>query len=230
MPTTVVIGGTSGLGLGVAEHLAAQDHDVVLTGRDPSRAKTAAEQIGGRAHGLAVDLTRPAEIGEHLLGIERVDHLVLAAIERDANTVQSYDVAKATRLVTLKLVGYIEVVHTLTPWMADDASIVIIGGLAMARPYPGSTTVSTINGGVSAMVRTLAVELAPRRVNAIHPAMVRDSPYWANKPEILERSRSRTPTGRLATTHDVVDAIVFLLRNPAVNGVNLEVDGGTMLV
>ena len=79
-------------------------------------------------------------------------------------------------------------------------------------------------------MRTLAVQLAPVRVNAIHPGIVGDTPEWAGKPpEVLENVRARTPLGRLVTTAEVVDACEFLLENGAVNGVNLELDGGWML-
>jgi NAD(P)-dependent dehydrogenase (short-subunit alcohol dehydrogenase family) len=80
------------------------------------------------------------------------------------------------------------------------------------------------------MVRTLAVELAPIRVNAIHPGVVGDSPAWINNTEATERARGRTPTGRLATTADCVGATLFLLDNQGVNGTNLVVDGGWTLM
>jgi NAD(P)-dependent dehydrogenase (short-subunit alcohol dehydrogenase family) len=80
------------------------------------------------------------------------------------------------------------------------------------------------------MVRTFATELAPVRVNAIHPGIVVDSPAWENAAEMLERTKARTPTGRLATMDDVADAALFLLENRAVNGVNLTVDAGWLLL
>jgi NAD(P)-dependent dehydrogenase (short-subunit alcohol dehydrogenase family) len=81
------------------------------------------------------------------------------------------------------------------------------------------------------MVHALAVELAPIRVNAIHPAIVGDSPYWSQKPEaVLEGFRSRTPLGRLVSMQDVVGAVAFLLENRSVTGVNLPVDGGWLLM
>jgi NAD(P)-dependent dehydrogenase (short-subunit alcohol dehydrogenase family) len=108
---------------------------------------------------------------------------------------------------------------------------VLYGGLAKSRPYPGSTTVTTVNGAITTMVHTMAVELAPIRVNAIHPAIVGDSPYWKDKPAaVLEGFRSRTPLGRLVTMADVVHATVFLLENRSVTGVNLNVDGGWLLM
>ena len=130
-------------------------------------------------------------------------------------------------LVTLKLVGYTEVVHTLLNRMDADSAIVMFGGLAKDRPYPGSTTVSTVNGGVVGMVRTMATELAPIRVNAIHPGIVGDSPYWKDKN--LDHVVARTPTRRLTTMADIVDAVSFMLENPAVNGIDLRVDGGWMI-
>jgi NAD(P)-dependent dehydrogenase (short-subunit alcohol dehydrogenase family) len=122
------------------------------------------------------------------------------------------------------------VIHSLRDRLTEDASVVLFGGLAKDRPYPGSTMVTTVNGGITTLINTLSVELAPIRFNAIHPGIVGDTPYWAAKPpEVLEGVRSRTPTGRLVTTADIVDAVRFLLENPGVNAVNLRVDGGTLL-
>jgi hypothetical protein len=147
---------------------------------------------------------------------------VIGAVDRDENTARDYDIAGGRKLVTLKLVGYTEVIHALTARLTDDSSIVLFGGLAMMRPYPGSTTVTTVNGAVSSMIRTLALELAPIRINALHPAIVGDTPFWENKPpEVLDALRGRTPIGRLVSTADVVHATAFLLENEAINGINL---------
>lgn len=228
--SVVVIGGTSGLGKEVARFYAKRGRDVVISGRDEGRAAAMASEIGGRTRGLGLDLARPEEIARSLSDVGDVHYLVISAIERDQNTVRDYDAARAIRLATLKLVGYTEVVHALASRLRKDTSVVLFGGLAKERPYPGSTTVTTVNGGISALVRTMAIELAPIRVNALHPGIVGDSPYWADKREMLERVRSRTPTGRLVTMRDIVEAVVFLLENPAMNGVDLNVDGGWLLL
>jgi NAD(P)-dependent dehydrogenase (short-subunit alcohol dehydrogenase family) len=226
----VIVGGTSGIGLRLAERYAAHERDVVITGRDAERAAACARGVGDRVAACALDLAEPHELAGRLAGIGAVDHLVLAAIERDENSARDYDVARALRLVTLKLVGYTEVVHALLDRLTADASILLFGGLALRRPYPGSTTITTVNGGISGLVRTLAVELAPIRVNALHPGIVGDSPAWEGKPPaMLENVRARTPTGRLATMDDVAGAAQFLLENRSVNGVNLEIDGGWLL-
>ena len=227
--TLLVIGGTSGIGKEIARRGVARGDEVIVSGRDAGRAVQVAADLGA-ARGIGVDVAKCESIGDCLAGVGSVDHLVLAAIERDQNTVADYDIGRAVYLSTLKLVGYIEAVHALLPRLTGTASIVLFGGLAKDRPYPGSTTVSTINGGITGMVRTLAVELAPVRVNAIHPGIVGDTPFWSAKPaEVLAGYTARTPTGQLATMADVADAVEFLLRNGSVNGVNLNVDGGWML-
>ncbi|MCX5250801.1 SDR family oxidoreductase [Streptomyces sp. NBC_00201] len=228
MSSVLVVGGTSGIGRELALVRAEQGDEVVLTGRDPGRADAVAKELGAR--GLALDLSRPREIAGALADVGHVDHLVLAGVSRDENRATDYDIAAALELVTLKLVGYTEVVHVLRQRMTDDSAIVIFGGQAKERPYPGATTVATVNAGVRGLVNTLAVELAPIRVNAVHPGVVGDSPYWRDKPEqVLAGLRARTPTGRLATMADVVDAVDFLLRNRSVNAVELSVDGGWLL-
>jgi len=225
----LIVGGTGGIGRALAERYASLGSDVVITSRSAERAKATADEIGPNVRGIALDIAEPERIAAMLEGIGKVDRLLIVAIERDHNTVRDYDIAKARRAVTVKLVGYTEVVHVMLDHFTDEASVVIFGGLAGERPYPGSTTVTMVNGAVRSMIKTMAVELAPIRFNAIHPGIIGDTPAWADKPEALEAVAARTPGGRLATTADVVDAVKFLFNNRGVNGVNLVVDGGWML-
>lgn len=228
--SVVIVGGTSVFGKRLAQHYVGQGRRVYVTSRDLERACAVADEAGGECVGLSLDLTKPHEIQAALADVEDVDRLVLLSILRDANSVRDYNIDSATNFIVVKLVGYTEVIHALLPRMRQDASIVLYGGNAKEWPYPGSTSVTTANGGIATMVHTLGVELAPIRVNAIHPSVVGDSPFWADKPaEVLELHRSRTKIGRLVTVDDVVDATLFLLENPAVTGVNLTVDGGTNL-
>ncbi|KAB2902678.1 MAG: SDR family oxidoreductase [Anaerolineae bacterium] len=228
--TTVVVGGTSEFGKRVGKHYADQGHKVYLTSRDKTRADEVAREIGGSSIGLALDLTEPHSIAGALAGVNDVQHLIITSILRDHNMVKEYDIDAAIKLVTMKLVGYTEVIHQLASRMHRDASIVLYGGLAKDRPYPGSTTVTTVNGGVTSMINSLALQLAPIRVNAIHSSVVGDSPFWASKPaEVLEAFRARTPIGRLVEIDDVVHATIFLLENKATTGVNLRVDGGWLI-
>ncbi len=230
--TIVVIGGTSGIGLELAKDVVAKGDRVVISGRDLARTQEIAASIGDRASAVAVDISEPETIAGSLSGIGRVDGLVLAAIERDANTIRDYDIGRAVRLVTLKLIGYTETVHALSDRLEPsvDTGIVLFGGRAKDMPYPGSTTVSTINGGVEGLTASLAMELAPIRVNALHPGIIGDSPFWASKPEgVLDGYKARTPGGQLATMADIVDGVQFLLRNRGISGTSLYLDRGWRL-
>ena len=224
----LIVGGTGGLGRELAARYRERGAEVLITGRDADRSSAIAREIGDGVTGLAFDLSRPDTIAASLAEVPFVSRLVLAAIARDDNPIRDYDVAKAIALTTMKLVGYTETVHTLVDRLSDDSSVVLFGGRAKDRPYPGSTTVTTVNGGVSSLIRTLAIQLAPIRFNAIHPGIVGDSPFWEGKP--LDAVVDRTPTGRLATMAEVVDATEFLLENRAMNGAELYVDGGWMLM
>lgn len=226
--SVVIVGGTGGLGLDLASHYAAAGHNVVITGRDAASASVRASEVGQTVKGIGFDLAKPETIAPALADVGPVSRLVLTAIARDNNPIREYNFETATYLATMKLVGYSETIHALIPQMDDDSSVVLFGGRAKDRPYPGSTTVTAVNGGVSSMIRTFAIELAPIRFNAIHPGIVGDTPFWEGKD--LDAVVKRTPTGRLVTSADIVAATVFLLENKSVNGINLYVDGGWMLM
>jgi NAD(P)-dependent dehydrogenase (short-subunit alcohol dehydrogenase family) len=224
----LVVGGTGGLGREVARHYHERGKPVTITGSEQERAESVAADIGSGVDGLGFDLAQPETIAGALATVGPVSRLVLASIARDNNPVRDYSIAGAVNLTTMKLVGYTATIAALLDRFTDDAAVVLFGGRAKDRPYPGSTTVTTVNGGVSSLIRTLAIELAPIRFNALHPGIVGDSPFWQDKP--LDAVLERTPTKRLTTMADVVDATAFLLENPAVNGIDLYVDGGWMLL
>lgn len=222
----VVVGGTRAIGLEVVRHYVGAGREVILTGRDPETIADAVDAVGGRARGITFDLAEPHSIAPALAGVGPVGRLALVAIDRDHNSVAEYSIERAMRLVTLKLVGFTEVVHALRDRFTADASLLLFGGMAKERPYPGSTTVTTVNAGIVGLTRSLVEELRPLRVNSIHPGVVGDSPYWSEKPAAIERYTSETPLGRLVTMAEIVDSCVFLLENSGVNGVDLIVDGG----
>jgi NADP-dependent 3-hydroxy acid dehydrogenase YdfG len=222
----LVVGGTSGLGKEVARYYVQAYREVVVTGRDPTRGSTVAMELGGKTSELAFDLSRPHEIGPALEDVGNVSRLVLAGVHRDLNTMREYDLDQAIALVTLKLVGYTEVVHALMDRLHDDSSILIFGGLAKEVPYAGSMTVTTINHGVDGLVRSLTAELKPIRVNALHAGIVEDSPFWAGKTEALNAHRKRTTTGHLVQMQDIVDVAIVMLENPSIAGAEFRVDAG----
>lgn len=229
MTTMLIVGGTHGIGLEVARRYAGEAWSVIVAGRDGSHAKSMAAEIGGDTRGIALDLSEPEAVAGALTDLDTVDHIVLSAIIRDTNMIADYDIAAARYLAIMKIVGYTAVVSALRDRLAQDGSVVLFGGRAKDRPYPGSTTVSAVNGGISGMVRTLALQLAPRRVNAIHPGIVGDSPYWSEKDDYIAKIREATPTGRNVAIADIIDGVDFLIRNRSANGIDLYIDGGWLL-
>jgi NAD(P)-dependent dehydrogenase (short-subunit alcohol dehydrogenase family) len=229
MTTMLIVGGTHGIGLEIARRYAGEGWSIIVAGRDGSHAKSIATEIGGDTRGIALDLSQPEEVAGALTDLDTVDHIVLSAIIRDTNTIADYDIAAARYLAIMKIVGYTAVVSALRDRLAQDGSVVLFGGRAKDRPYPGSTTVSAVNGGISGMVRTLALQLAPRRVNAIHPGIVGDSPYWSQKDDYIAKIREATPTGRNVAIADIIDGVDFLIRNRSANGIDLYIDGGWLL-
>lgn len=227
MATSVIVGGSSGLGRVVAQRFADRGDQVVITSRSRSRAEQVAAEIGGASRGLAIDLSRPETIAQDLAAVAEVDNLVITATEQGANSLASFDIAHAVKSVTIKLVGYAETVRVLHPRFRPGASVVLFGGLAKERPYPGSTIVTAFNGGVTGLIKTMAIEIAPHRVNALHPGVVGDSPKWRSVPN--HPHVARTPIGRLVTMDEVADATEFLLRNSGVNAHDLFVDGGLVV-
>jgi len=227
MTVSVIVGGTGGLGRLLAQRFADRGDEVVISSRTRKTAEAAAQEIGGHTRGLALDLVHPETIAEALADVAQVDNLVITAIEQTPNSIRELDIAAAVRVVTIKLVGYAETVRVLHARFRPGASVVLFGGVAKERPYPGGTMVTVINGGVSGLLKTLAVEIAPHRVNAIHPGIVGDSPKWRNVPN--HPHVPRTPIGRLVTMDEVAGAVDFLLTNTGINAQDLYIDGGVLV-
>ena len=231
----VVIGGTSALGLAIAKAAYALGSTVTIAGRGAERAADIAKSIGPGTTGIHIDLEDSASIQAALRDGPAIDHIVITSIMRLATTVKDFAVKEAERLTRIKLVGYIEAVSVALPRLKPTSSIVLFAGVSKTNPYPGSTMISVVNGGVVGMTKTMAVELAPIRVNSISPGLVPDSPTWqkilAQGPNpVVDAMMAKTPTRRLASTQDVIDGVFYLLDNKAVNGIDLELDGGMQLV
>lgn len=239
MPKTnehlLVVGGSSGIGLPLARAAHALGCNITIVGRGAERVAAIAKSIGPDVSGRHLDLADSASIQAALAEGPPVDHLVLVPIYSLATSVKSFNVAEANKVLQIKLIGYIEAVSAVLPRLKPSSSIVLFGGLAKARPYMTSTMITVANAGIVGLVKTMAVELAPIRVNSISPGLVADSPKWdaavkAGTNPIVNAMIARTPTRRLASMADVIHAVFFLLDNSAVNGHDLELDGGIQLV
>ena len=238
----VVIGGTSGIGLALARAahaLGCQAHH-----RRPRRGtrRRDREVDRPRRDRRHVELDDPASIRAGFTEGPAIDHLVLVPIDQLATNVKNFDVAAANKAVHVKLTGYIELVHTVLPRLKPTSSIVLFSGLAKAQPYPNATMITVVNAGIIGMMRTMAVELAPIRVNSISPCLIPDSPKWeaarkgtgafggAGVGAFIEAVAKQAPSRRLPTVNDVIHGVFFLLDNQGMNGHDLEIDSGLQLV
>lgn len=230
----VIVGGTSGIGLLLSRAVNDLGCRLTICGRGAERASEIASSMGPRVTGCHLDLEDASSIGSALASGPAVDHLILVPVYSLITSVKEFNAVEANRLLNIKLTGYVEAVHSILPRLKPTSSILLFGGISKALPYPSSTMLSVANGGIVGMTRTMAVELSPIRVNSISPGLVVDSPKWdsilQNGPNpVVDAWTRRTPTKRLTHVNDVIHASFFLLDNLAMNGQDLEIDGGIRL-
>ena len=203
--------GPRAIGKELARYYAGDGRETVLTGRDAARAEAVAAEIGGTARGIALDLAKPKTIRDGA-GLGRSGPLPRDRRPSSATTTRSATSTSTGRseLVTLKLVGFAEVVHVLLDRLSPDSSIVLFGGQAKDRPYPGSTTVSTVNGGIAGLTRTLAWELAPdpgqRHPSGDHrrqPVLARQAAGHPRGPHVQDHHQETRDDGRYRRRHAV---------------------------
>ena len=225
----LVVGGTAGIGLEIVQHYAGRG---LVGDLDRTRRRHAPRRWPPRSaatfEGLRSSLSEPETIagcaGRRRRARPRRDRRHRARRQHRRRTTTS---SAATRLVTMKLIGYTEVVHTLLPRLSDDASIVLFGGLARDRPYPGSTTVSTINGGIGGLVHTLAAELGADPGQRAAPGHRRRQPVLVGQGG-RDRQRSRPgrrsdATSRWPTSSTASTSCSAIARSTAIE---LAIDGG----
>lgn len=222
MTRMVVLGGSSGIGLATARLCVDKGWDVVVVSRDPERADVAAEKV-------ALDVTDADASRVLFERLGPIDHLVATTVARAGGPVKELDLGLARHAFETKLWGPLAAIQA-----ADvRESIVLTSGVLAHTPTPGGAATAALNGAVEALVRTLAVELAPVRVNAVCPGFV-DTPTWAGMEEtarqaMFARLAGALPAGRMGTADDLAHAIWLLLTNSFVTGTVLGVDGGYRL-
>jgi NAD(P)-dependent dehydrogenase (short-subunit alcohol dehydrogenase family) len=232
----VVVGGTSGMGLGAARAAASAGAEVVVAGRRPVAERDVAPPAAGRIEHAVVDVTDEASVRAMFEAIGRLDHLFVTATPR-ASSPRAFldqDVAAARAFVDGKLFGSWVCARQAAPRMGGGGSITFLTGGAAVRPRAGQSIVTAAFAALEALSRALALELGPLRVNTIRPGLV-DSDMWsflddAAREELRRKVRETFPARRIGTIDDVGHAAVFLMTNPYVTGAVLEVSGGETLV
>ena len=231
----VLLGGTSGIGLATAQLAAGQGATVIVASSNPDSVKRALEALPDTASGEAVDLTDAAAVTAFFGSLDPFDHLVFTAGEPlTLLEVGSMDLARARQAFQLRYFGALGAVSAAASKIRPGGSVVLTTGAAGDRPSPGWSVAASICGAMDSLVRALAVELAPLRINAVKPGVVR-SPLWSDlsvedQQTLYDQTSRLLPVGRVGEVTDLAEAYVYLMNQSYATGTIVTVDGGHVLV
>jgi len=176
----VVLGGTSGIGLASAQQLVRAGHQVTIAGRDPGRLRGALATLMDQADGRTVDATDRAALDSFFEGTGGLGHLVVAVTgARGGGPFRELDLAEVLEGIEAKTLPQLHAVQAALPHLSPNGSITLITAVSARMANPATAGLAVINAGLEAAVRTLAVELAPLRLNAVAPGVI-DTPLVAS--------------------------------------------------
>jgi NAD(P)-dependent dehydrogenase (short-subunit alcohol dehydrogenase family) len=228
----VVFGGGSGVGLATAKLLASHGAELVISGRGEARLAAAAKEIGGNVMARSVDGKDLAAVEAFFAEVGAFDHLVIPAgqTNRGGSFLEELTVAKLRETFDGKFWVQIAAAHAGARHVRPGGSVTFFSGGASRRALKGMANIAAVNGAIDAVVPTLALELAPTRVNAVSPGTLRTT-YWTGVPDeqleqIFGRTAKALPAGRVGTADDIANAVLFLVTTSFVTGTVLAVDGG----
>ncbi|HLX38125.1 MAG TPA: SDR family oxidoreductase [Candidatus Binataceae bacterium] len=232
--TVVVLGGSSGIGLATAKAAKDEGAHVIITGRSQARLDAAIKELGTGARAVALDVADEAGMRAFFGDLKSVDHIFITAATVTVGTGLASDSEALRPGIDTRLWGSWYAAKFGAPKMPADGSIIFTSGVSGVRPRPGAGLSSASCGAVEALARTLAVELAPIRVNTIVPGFI-DTPLiaevlGAHAGAIREQMAKRLPVRRVGRGQDIAEAALFLMKNGFTTGITLTVDGGHTLV
>ncbi len=224
----VIIGGSSGIGFATAELAQAEGATVTITGRDREKLDRAAQQLGAVKTAI-VDITIEADVQKLMAQCDHIDHLVVLGASLASGKVTDASLEALGRPIQERIWGAVYAVRHAAPKMSDG-SIMLMSGLFSTRPIAGMAMAATAVGGIEAMSRALALELAPIRVNAIAPGYI-DTPLlqaaFADQYESVVKAQAATlPVKRIGTAEEAARSILFLMTTSFITGEVLHLDGG----
>lgn len=231
----IILGGSSGIGLAVAEQASLQGANVVVVSSNHDRIQKAVQSLGVRVEGETADLSDEGAIAALFTGLGSIDHLVFTAGDSlHLHQLAGTDLMQARRAFELRYWSALAAVKYASPHIREGGSVVLTTGVAGRRPRTGWAVAASVCGAIEALTRALAIELAPIRVNAVSPGVVRTN-LWQNmdkaeREDLYESVGKILPVGRVGEAHDIAQAYLFLIQEGFSTGQTVVVDGGTVLV
>lgn len=225
-----VIGGGSGMGLGIARLALKNGAHVSIGSNDKQQLAQIAPDLPS-VRMIDIDISKRTSVESAFSGLPAIDHLVLTAGRRINGKVSECDPDYLFEAVQERVAGAIYMVKAALPLLSPGSSITFTSGVLAQRPLsPGNAVFAASVGAIDALVRGLALELAPIRVNAVAPG-VTDTGLFAKvesseREAFLQKSAARTLVGRVGSVDDIAQAFVFVMTSGFMSGAILQIDGG----
>lgn len=229
----VIIGGSSGIGLETAKQAIAQGAEVIIASRTEDKLHKAKEKLGARAWSYVLDTTQEQQVQSFFETVGQFDHLVVSAAETSGGSFLGTDTANARELFENKFWGQYYAAKYGAPKISPDGSITLFSGVVAYKSMIGSSMLGAVNAAVSNLSQTLALELAPIRVNVVSPGII-DTPSRSKMPEEARTNfyntiANKLPVKRVGKAEDVAQSVLYLIQNKFVTGTVLHVEGGHIL-
>ena len=223
----LVFGGTSGIGLAACEQLIDKGAEVIAISRDPSKANSVKHN---RLSFESCDVRIEDEVKKIFEKYAPFDILVSAATggSRAAGPFLEMDMLGFKSSFD-KLWGYANIVRFGTNYLSSDGTIVLVSGAPARRMKPGQIALSAVGGAVENLVRGVAKEIAPKRINSVSPGLI-DTPMFSQEGEdrkiFLNSMTEANTIKRAGKPEEVAKGIIFVIENEFVTGTTVDVDGG----
>ncbi|MGA2566624.1 MAG: SDR family oxidoreductase [Pseudolabrys sp.] len=225
----VVVGGSSGIGLSTAELAKSEGADVVIASRNADRLKAAAEKLGATA--IATDVTSDESVTQLFRQCGLVDHVVVTAAQLRTGPFKTVAMDDVRATMEGKFWGAWRVARAAE--IRPGGSLTLVSGFLSIRPRPAAAIVGAANGALESLARSLALELAPVRVNCVSPGII-DTPIRAGMPEaarreMLAKAAAALPVGRVGVGDDIARQILTFMTVGFASGSIVYLDGGALV-
>jgi NAD(P)-dependent dehydrogenase (short-subunit alcohol dehydrogenase family) len=226
----VVVGGSSGIGLATADMARREGADVIVAARNVAKLDAVAEKLNALA--IPADVTSDASVIDLFRRCGAVDHVVVTAAQLRTGPFKTVSMDDVRATMESKFWGAWRVARSAQ--IRPGGSLTLVTGFLSVRPRPNSAIVGSANGALESLARSLALELAPVRVNAVSPGVI-DTPIRAAMPEearreMLAKTAASLPVGRVGQGEDIARQILSFMANGFATGSIVYIDGGALVV